>query len=181
MKRKIVAFAGSNSIHSRNKKLVKFTLSYFDNCEIELLDLNDYEMPIFSVDREKNEGIPEKAKLFRKYMHEADAIVCSMAEHNRSYSVAFKNILDWCSRIDLNIFNKRPMLLMSTSTGGFGGGNVMNLAKSFFQRCGAEIIETYSLPSFNDNFKDEKISDSKLKKELEACISNFKESLDTLG
>ena len=181
MKKKIVAFAGSNSLHSRNKQLVRFTLSYFDNCDIELLDLNDFEMPIFSVDREKNEGIPEKAKQFMQEMHNSDAIICSLAEHNKSYSVAFKNIIDWCSRINIKIFDKKPMMLMSTSTGGYGGGNVMNLAKSFFPKCGAEIIETYSLPSFNDNFKDDKISDSKLKKELEACISNFKESLDALG
>ncbi len=177
VKKKLVGFAGSNSSQSINRKLVNSVLQHFPGCEIKLLDLNDFEMPIFSVDREKNDGFPEQAYLFRKFMHEADGIVCSMAEHNRSYTVAFKNVLDWCSRIDMDIFGKKPMLLMSTSTGGFGGGNVMNSAKSLFPRCGAEVIDIFSLPSFGQNFSDNQISNEELNKELLQKIDNFSKAL----
>ncbi len=56
---KIFAFAGSNSSTSINKQLVKFVLKSFPNNEINLIDLNDYLMPVFSVDLEKN-GFPEE-------------------------------------------------------------------------------------------------------------------------
>ncbi len=174
MKKKIVAFAGSNSSKSINKQLVRYVLSYYDDFDIKFLDLNDFEMPIFSVDREKNDPFPEKAIQFRNEFETADAIVCSMAEHNRTYSIAMKNILDWCSRVDLNIFHEKPMLLMSTSTGGYGGGNVMQLAKSFFPRCHADVIETFSLPSFKENFTNNTITNEELKKELETKIQTFR-------
>lgn len=171
---KIIAFAGSNSSRSINRKLVQYTLDRFKDYKTELLDLNDYEMPLFSVDREEKDGIPEKAHEFRSKMHEANAVVTSMAEHNRSYTVAFKNILDWCSRVDLNIFGQNPMFLMSTSPGGYGGGNVMNATKSFFPKCGAEIIETFSLPSFYKNFNDGVISNEELNTDLFTKIDTFK-------
>lgn len=171
---KILAFAGSNSSQSINKKLVKHTLTYFEGAEINLLDLNDYEMPLFSVDREKI-GFPELVHTFIKQIDACDAIIVSLAEHNRSYSVAFKNILDWTSRLDMNIFKNKPMLLMSTSPGGFGGGNVMNSAKPFFPKCGADVVETFSLPSFYQNFSEtEGILNAELKADFEAKIAVFK-------
>ncbi|UII30552.1 NAD(P)H-dependent oxidoreductase [Fulvivirga ulvae] len=174
--KQIVAFAGSNSSTSINKQLVKFVLTYFPDFETNLLDLNEYEMPLFSVDREKT-GFPEAVGHFREAMSNADAIVCSLAEHNRSYTVAFKNVLDWCSRIDMNIFAGKPMLLMTTSPGGYGGGNVMNAAKPFFPKCGAEVIESFSLPSFRQNFENGQIINETLKKELEDKIAVFKSRL----
>lgn len=174
---KVTAFAGSNSSRSINRELVKFTLSYFDKAEINLLDMNEFEMPIFSVDRE-DKGYPELAYKFHQLMNDSDFIICSLAENNRTYSAAFKNIFDWCSRIDLNIFKNKPMLLMSTSPGGYGGGNVMNAAKSFFPSCGANIIETFSLPRFNRNFEIGKgIIDSDLLNEFELKVNHFKEEI----
>lgn len=149
----IVAFWGSTSSTSINKKLVLHTLRYFPDAKVTLLDLSNYEMPIFSVNSEKG-GYPEAAYQFHREFKQADLILCSMAEHNRSYTAAFKNILDWCSRVDMNIFKNKPMFLMSTSPGGYGGGNVMNAASGFFPKCGAEVIQTFSLPSFNVKFSE---------------------------
>jgi NAD(P)H-dependent FMN reductase len=177
---KITAFAGSNSSNSINKKLVEYTLKSFPEFEIKLLDLNDFEIPIYSMDREKNTGIPEKAYEFRAQLAQADVIICSLAEHNRAYTVAFKNIFDWSSRIDMDIFASKPMLLMSTSPGGFGGGNVMNLAKAFFPKCGANIIETFSLPSFHQNFQKADIANEELKKEHASKVAAFKAALQTI-
>ncbi|MGW8121159.1 NADPH-dependent FMN reductase [Roseivirga echinicomitans] len=176
--KKIVAFAGSNSRTSINKQLVKFALTYFDSFEIKLLDLNDFEMPMFSVDKETQSGYPETAYQFREEMEQADAIICSLAEHNRNYTAAFKNTIDWCSRIGINIFGNKPTLLMSTSTGGYGAGNAMSAGKILLPRCGSEIIETFSLPSFNENFSEGKITHEALKAELEAKILAFKKKLD---
>lgn len=174
---KIIAFAGSSSSKSINKQLVTYTTTLLDSFEVEILDLNDYEMPIFSIDRENINGIPDKAHAFREKLAKADGIVCSLAEHNRSYTVAFKNILDWCSRVDMDIFANKPMFLMSTSPGGYGGGNVMNAAKSFFPKCGANIIETFSLPSFKQNFIDGRIANEDMREDHKVKAMAFRESL----
>ncbi|RQO32242.1 NADPH-dependent FMN reductase [Taibaiella sp. KBW10] len=177
MPKKILAFAGSNSSTSINKQLTQFALSYFEGAEINLLDLNDFEMPLFSVDREQKEGYPEQAHSFLEAIGAADIIICSLAEHNRSYTTAFKNIFDWCSRIEVKLFQDKPMLLMSTSPGGYGGGNVMHTASTFFPQFAAQVLETFSLPSFNKNFANGTITDEALKTALEEKITAFKQQI----
>ncbi len=177
---KILAFAGSNSSQSINLKLVKHSLTYFKDAEINLLNLNDFEMPIYSMDREKRNEFPKEAHLFIEQITNCDCIIVSLAEHNRTYTVAFKNIFDWCSRIDAKYFKNKPMLLMSTSPGGFGGGNVMAAAKGIFPNFAAEVVETFSLPSFTKNFDDATgITNPELKTEFESKITKFKERINS--
>lgn len=174
---KILAFAGSTSSTSINRELVKFVLKDFQNEEINLIDLNDFDMPVFSVDREKK-GFPDEAHNFLKQIEDCDVIICSLAEHNRSYSAAFKNVFDWASRINVKVFQNKPMLLMSTSPGGYGGGNVMNTAKTFFPNFGADIKDTFSLPKFYENFDLESgVINPEMLKELKDKIENFKNQI----
>ncbi|WP_294296284.1 NADPH-dependent FMN reductase [uncultured Chryseobacterium sp.] len=174
---KVLAFAGSTSSTSINKELVKFVLKDFQDDEINLIDLNDFDMPMFSVDREKK-GFPDEAHRFLKVIEDCDVIICSLAEHNRSYSAAFKNVFDWASRINVKVFQNKPMLLMSTSPGGYGGGNVMNTAKTFFPNFGAEVKDTFSLPKFYENFDLESgIIEPGMLKELKDKIENFKHQI----
>ncbi|PWN63576.1 NADPH-dependent oxidoreductase [Chryseobacterium phosphatilyticum] len=171
---KILAFAGSTSSTSINRELVKFVLKDFPNEEINLLDLNDFTMPVFSVDLEKK-GFPDEAHRFLKVIEDCDVIICSLAEHNRSYSAAFKNVFDWASRINVKLFQNKPMLLMSTSPGGYGGGNVMNTAKTFFPQFAADIRETFSLSKFYENFDLESgIINPDMLADLKTKIENFK-------
>lgn len=174
---KILAFAGSTSSTSINRELVKFVLKDFQNEEINLIDLNDFTMPVFSVDLEKK-GFPDEAHNFLKVIEECDVIICSLAEHNRSYSSAFKNVFDWSSRINVKVFQNKPMLLMSTSPGGYGGGNVMNTAKTFFPQFAADIKDTFSLPKFYENFDLESgVIHPDMLKELKDKIENFKNEI----
>ena len=100
MNKNIIAFAGSNSSESINKQLVVYTMRSLAEHHVHLLDLNDYEMPIYSFDRERENGVPDKARQFIDKMKDCDAIICSFAEHNGNFTVAFKNVFDWCSRVD---------------------------------------------------------------------------------
>ena len=173
---KIIAFGGSPSKKSMNKKLATYAASLFKNATVEVLDLNDYEMPLFSVDVEMEIGQHKLAQAFLNKLASADILVVSLAENNGNYSVAFKNIFDWCSRIDKKVFQDKPMLLMATSPGARGGASVLDIANNAFPRYGADIKATYSLPSFNDNFDEKKveISNEELRKELQKIIAeNF--------
>jgi chromate reductase len=172
---KIIAFAGSNSQHSINKKLATYAASLFDNAEVEVLDLNDFQMPLFGVDIEKEVGQHPLAKAFLAKLATADILVVSLAENNGNYSVAFKNIFDWCSRIGAKFFQDKPMLLMATSPGARGGASVLEIAKNALPRYGAAVKATFSLPNFNDNFDLEKgrISNEELDEQLREIVKNF--------
>lgn len=172
---KLIAFGGSNSSKSINKMLATYASSLFENAEVEILDLNDFEMPLFSVDREKEIGQHETAKKFLAKLASADILVISLAENNGIYSTAFKNIYDWCSRIDNEVFQQKPMLLMATSPGGRGGKGVLEFANGNLPRHGANIKALFSLPSFYTNFdvENKKISNAELDSELKEIVKNF--------
>lgn len=150
--KKIIAFAGSSSKNSINKKLATYAANLFQNAEIEILDLNNYEMPLFSVDKEKEDGIHPLAQEFYTKIGTADLIVLSLAEHNGAYAAAFKNILDWTSRINAKTFQQKPMLLLATSPGARGGASVLDIASKRFPFQGAEVKGVFSLPNFYENF-----------------------------
>ena len=57
--KKIIAFAGSNSKKSINKELAIFVASLVHNLEVEVLDLNDFQVPVYGVDDENEYGIWE--------------------------------------------------------------------------------------------------------------------------
>lgn len=174
---KIIAFGGSPSKNSINKKLATYAAGLFQNAEVEILDLNDYQMPLFTVDIEAEIGQHELANAFLSKIKSADFLVVSLAENNGNYSAAFKNIYDWCSRINGKVFQGKPMLLMATSPGGRGGATVLEIAKNSFPRYGADIKATFSLPSFNDNFDVEKgkISNAEFDSELKKTIREIQE------
>ena len=130
--KQIIAFAGSNSRNSINKQLAKYASSLVDNVKTTILDLNDFELPLYGIDLENEDGIPDAAHSFLEQIKTSDGIILSLAEHNGAYASVFKNIFDWMSRIDGKLWNNKPMLLMATSPGGRGGATVLrNCKKSF--------------------------------------------------
>lgn len=171
---KIIAFGASPSKNSINKKLATYAATLLENAEVEVLDLNDFQMPIFTVDIEPAIGQHELAKAFLAKIATADILVVSMAENNGNYSAAFKNIFDWCSRITGKVFQEKPMLLMATSPGARGGASVLEIAKKAFPFYGGNVKATFSLPSFDANFDVEKgeISSVELRKELQKLITD---------
>lgn len=165
--KKIIAFGASSSKTSINKQLATYTANQFQNVSVEILDLNDYEMPIYSVDKEKENGIPQLAHDFYSKLGSADLIIISFAEHNGAYSAAFKNIFDWASRINGKTFQEKPMLLLATSPGVRGGSSVLEIAKNRFPFQGGIVKGSFSLPNFNDNFDVEKgITDEEMRNQL---------------
>ena len=87
---KVLAFGASNSRESINGTLAAYAAGLVDDATVELLDIHDYELPIYSIDREKEMGQPALALEFFEKIGGSDAIIVSYAEHNGSYTAAFK-------------------------------------------------------------------------------------------
>lgn len=158
---KILAFAATNSLTSINKQLVQVAIAQLKdgivpNVEAEVLDLNDFEMPLYRPDREVDNGIPDAAKRFYQKIGEADALIISFAEHNGSYSVAYKNVFDWASRIDMKVYQDKPALLMSTSPGGGAAKSVLAAATTSAPFFGMDVKGSLAVPSFFENVDMEK-------------------------
>ena len=172
----ILAFAGSNSKTSINKQLAIYAASHIEETTYDVVDLNEYPLPIYSLEEEQK-GFPKLAMEFNDVLGAYDGFVVSLAEHNGSYAAVFKNIFDWVSRIDRKVFKDKPVLLLATSPGGRGGATVLDTASGTFPHLGAQVIATFSLPSFYDNFKDGALIKGALKVALHNAMIEFKEAL----
>jgi chromate reductase len=149
---KTLAFAASSSRASLNKQLVAHALDRIESDEKQLLDLNDFPLPLYSIDLEKENGIPAHVIKFAELIDSSDLILISLAEHNGSYTAVFKNLLDWLSRNKSKCFENKKMILLSTSPGPRGGRGVMDAALDRFPRHGADILGHFCLPNFKENF-----------------------------
>lgn len=175
--KKILALGGSNSKKSINKTLAHYVANQIENVEPLFVDLNDFDLPLYGIDLETENGIPEDAQRLNALIESADGLVISLAEHNGSYTTAFKNAFDWLSRIHQKVWKGKPMLLMATSPGGRGGTGVLQGAKTAFPHLGGNIIADFSLPSFHDNFSENEIKDETLNRDLVQKIKLLQESI----
>jgi chromate reductase len=172
---KLLAFAASSSSKSINKKLATYAASLVADATVEIIDINDYEMPLFSQDKEEVLGQPDAAKAFYAKLGQADAIIISFAEHNGSYTAAYKNLFDWTSRIDQKLFQNKPMVLLATSPGPSGANTVLSAATGSAPYFAGDVKASLSVPSFFDNFDSEKqeITNPAILDELQSALAQL--------
>ncbi len=178
--KKIVVIGASSSSKSINRKFARYagSLLKFD-CRIIELVLKEFEMPIYSEDVQRDSGVPLKAINFKRVISNSDGIIISFAEHNGSYTSAFKNIFDWISVIEQDVWSSKPLLLLSTSTGSNGGKIVLKHAHKRFSFNYKFNIPFFSLPDFHRNYKSKSgIIHPALCKEFLATLSNFEDILN---
>jgi NAD(P)H-dependent FMN reductase len=175
---KILAFGASNSKASINKKLASYAASLMDGHEISIADLNDYELPLFGVDLEKEIGHPVNAIRFSELVEEHDGLIISLAEHNSNFTAVFKNLGDWMSRFHSPTWRNKKVLLLATSNGKRGAVTALEIGLEIMPFRGADITAHFSLPSFSSNFSEEEgLHDQELKDQLLEQIKIFDESL----
>lgn len=175
---RVLAFAASSSRQSINQRLVIHAANVFQSefaptAEIELIDLNDYDLPLYSIDREIEGGIPERAQQFYDAIGAADVVLISYAEHNGFYTAAFKNIFDWASRINMKVYQSKPMVILSASPGKNGGANVMRAALDSAPHFGADVRGHLSVGPFSAKFEDYVLTDATLAKDLRSALSRL--------
>jgi chromate reductase len=175
MSSKVTCFAASSSRNSINKQLVTYAAGLVEDAEVEVLDLNDFELPLFSVDREAELGQPQLAQDFLDKIQGSDGLIIAFAEHNGCYSAAYKNLYDWASRIESKVYKDKRMVLLATSPGGRGGQSVLDLALAQIPRFGGDIRGCVSMPMFYENFDSERgvVKNSEIEAELKAAIQRL--------
>jgi NAD(P)H-dependent FMN reductase len=152
---KILAFAASNSRKSINRMLIDHAIArvhaqIMPDAQVETLDLNDFEMPIYSIDREQADGIPEPAQDFFAHIGGADALLVSFPEHNGFVTTAWKNIFDWMSRIDAKLWQGKPIVMLAATPGGRAGANVLASQEILAPHFGADLRGTLGIGKWGE-------------------------------
>lgn len=176
---KVLAFAGSNSSASINQQLLDHVVERIQNHEIKEIKLTEYPLPIYSQDIEKNEGFPINATIIKNLIAESDALIIAVNEHNGGPSAFFKNLIDWLSRVNKTFLEGKKILLISTSPGKRGAKSSLEYTKNIFGRFGGDVIESFSLPSFKDNFQDSKVTNEVLDMGIEDVLTTFAHQIES--
>ncbi|MEH6459203.1 NADPH-dependent FMN reductase [Chitinimonas sp. JJ19] len=124
MSARILVFAGSARRASLNKRLAAVLSASIVTAggEATLIDLADYEMPLYHGDWEADNGAPESARRLNALLAQHDGLALASPENNASVSALMKNTLDWLSRIDGGAtLQGKAALLTAASPGALGG------------------------------------------------------------
>tara|TARA_B100000795_G_scaffold253285_1_gene223372 strand:+ start:1650 stop:2177 length:528 start_codon:yes stop_codon:yes gene_type:complete len=173
---KIIAFSGSNSSKSINQSLVEHAASLIENHKVEVLDLRDYESPMFSLDLEAVEGQPGILKKLESTISESTTLLIAVPEYNGFMPSFFKNTIDWLSRINREFLKDKKIILLSTSLGKYGGKQSLEHTASIIPRFGGEVIGSYSLGSFYENVNLENgftFNDQTVAKEIKVLVNKL--------
>lgn len=183
---KILAFAGSGRKDSVNKKVIAVAVkgAREAGASVTVVNLEDFDMPIFNEDLEAEQGMPEGAQAFKELMISHDGFLISSPEYNSSYSGLFKNAIDWASR---KTGDEKPMAayrgkvaaIMAASPGSLGGMRVLVVLRMLMENVGTMVLPNQKAVSNAFSIFDDEgnITDEKTEKALKNL---GKELVDTL-
>ncbi len=152
---RILAFAGSARRDSLNRKFLAVAA---DACreagaEVTLLDLNDYEMPLYHGDLEAESGVPAAAARLIPLIQQHHALLIASPEYNSLITPLLKNTIDWCTRGDVDPFPGRVAAVLSASPGALGGINSQRLAQQLLLHLGCHVVPGHTiLPRAHEAF-----------------------------
>lgn len=161
---KILTFAGSLRKDSFNKKLIKIAAEAAKEAgaDVTLIDLNDYQLPIYNADDETAKGLPENALKLKKLMQESDGFIIATPEYNSSLPAVLKNTIDWASRKsasdeqELSCFRDKIALILSASPGNLGGLRCLTHLRAILENIYTMVLpEQKAISQASDAFSDD--------------------------
>ncbi|MFS2317044.1 NADPH-dependent FMN reductase [Maricaulis sp. D1M11] len=159
---RLLIFSGSIRQASFNRKLAKAAVEPAQalGFDVTLLDLADYDMPLYNGDLEEAEGLPEATRRFQALLADHDALLISTPEYNGNMPPLLVNALDWASRSDgqdrVRPFAGKIAGIMAASPGGLGGIRVIPRLRAFLTDLGVVTTTTHAtLPQAFKGFDDQ--------------------------
>jgi NAD(P)H-dependent FMN reductase len=187
---KIVAFAGSGRRDSINKKVVAVAAKGAEEAgaEVTIVNLEDFDMPMFNEDLEAEIGSHPGAQRFKELLIACDGILISSPEYNSSYSALFKNAIDWASRKvgdekTLAAFQGKVAGIMAASPGALGGMRVLVTLRMLMENIGTMVLPMQkSVPKALEKFDENgNITDEATEKALKNIGKKLVETCQKLN
>lgn len=176
---KILAFAASNNPQSINQQLALSVARLLPLAQVITLNIDDYELPIYSEQREAVLGSPVQVTAFLQQIASADGLIVSFAEHNGTFTAAFKNLYDWASRSQKRIFQHKPALFLAAAPGPGGAQSVLQAAVKAAPFMGAELSGAVSVANFYQVFDTQyqQLKDATLFIQLQTAALNLQQQI----
>lgn len=160
---KLLIFAGSARKASTNKQLAALAARTAQEAgaEVTLIDLADFDMPIYNGDDEADTSLPENAKRLKQLFVEHDGFFIASPEYNSSISALLKNALDWISRPHtenepgLWAYRGKVAAIGSVSPGALGGLRGLVALRMMLGNIGVTVVPSQvAVPSGANAFDE---------------------------
>ena len=149
-----ILVASSNNNLKLALKLQELALS--QNCEVELINLVDLRLPLYSTVEEQENGIPESALDLASKILDLKAFIIVAPEYNGVMPPVLNNAMAWTSRATKDwrdAFNEK-IVGLATHSGG-GGAKGLQAMRIMFQHLGANILAREILTTYEKPLNDE--------------------------
>lgn len=148
----LVASSGNNQ--KLGLKLQELAIE--QGCQVELINLVDLDLPLYSTKAEEKLGVPNVAKELAEKILELKAFIIVAPEYNGVMPPVLNNAMAWTSRATKSwrdAFNEK-VVAVATHSGG-GGAKGLQAMRMMFQHLGAniiarELLTTYEKPINED-------------------------------
>lgn len=157
----ILGVPGSLREHSFNRALIKAAIGVApDNVDVTITLLHD--IPFYNADVEA-QGIPAPVQEFKQRIAEADAVLFSTPQYNRSVPGVLKNAIDWASRPAFEgPLAGKPCAIIGATPGKSATAFAREHLQIILSACRAEVMEEPQIGLINSK---EYIEDGDLKSE----------------
>jgi len=153
---RVLAISGSLRAGSNNTALLRALREEApEGADVEIWN-GLREIPPYDGDLDVVPG-PAPAEAFRDLVREVDAVFFATPEYNSSVPGALKNALDWASRpVATNSFRNKPVAVISSSAGAFGGVWAGAELRKVLGAMGARVAEAeLAVGHAHEKFDDE--------------------------
>ncbi|MFJ5269485.1 NADPH-dependent FMN reductase [Streptomyces sp. NPDC088358] len=143
---RILALVGSLRAGSHNRQLAEAAVKLApEGTEIELFE-GLAEVPFYNEDLDVEGGVPAAAVTLREAAGRADAFLLFSPEYNGTITAVLKNAIDWLSRpYGASAFTGKPVAVIGTAYGQFGGVWAQDEARKALGIAGATVLEDVKL------------------------------------
>jgi chromate reductase len=144
---KILAFAGSTRRESFNRKVLPIAVRGAEaaGASVTVVEVADYEMPLFNEDLEASAGLPDATKRLKELFMAHQGLILACPEYNSSITPLLKNTIDWVSRKlpgegGLAAYQGKVAGLVSASPGALGGLRGLRHVREILGNIGVLVI-----------------------------------------
>lgn len=118
---------------------------------VDILDLKEYDFPIFTETLKKQINPSREALEFAKKIKSSHGIIMVTPEYNGSYPASLKNAID----LLYDEWRHKPVAIATVSTGPFGGSQMLlSLQFILWKMKTWSITEIFSVPNVLQNYDE---------------------------
>jgi NAD(P)H-dependent FMN reductase len=125
----------------------------------ELLDLKEYNFPIFDEGLRYQKNPTSAMLLFSERIHSADGVIIVTPEYNGGYPASLKNAIDFL----YEEWHRKPVAISTVSDGSFGGTQVItSLQFSLWKIRAWTVPAMFPVPKVQELFDENGIPTDKI-------------------